>query len=459
MFTLGYSFRPWTDAKSIADGESIRHYVEDTAREYGVDRAHPLPPPGACRPTGRRDDARWTVTAQRTDTGETVTLTCSWLSVCSGYYRYDEGFRPHFEGEERLRRRSSSTRSTGPRTSTTTGKRVVVIGSGATAVTLVPEPGRRRRARDHAAAHAELHHVAARPRPAGPARCASGCRPKVAYPHRPRGRTCCCSTPLFQLSRRRPGDDQGAAAQGGTPEAAAGGLRRRHALHPAVRPVGPAAVPRARRRPVPRAQRRARPTIVTDRIAPVHREGRSSSSPARSCPPTSIVTATGLNLLPMGGMTLTVDGEPVDLAETVSYKGMMLSGVPNFAMVDRLHERLLDAQGRPGQPLRLPAAATTSTRTATSRRRRSRRRRARDAAVPRPRVGLRAAQPRRAAQAGRPHAVAAAPELHPRRAADAARPAGRRGHDLPAAGVRAHLGHTSSTPDRQPAGSGPRNPA
>ena len=101
MFTLGYAFRPWTDSKSIADGEAIRHYIQDTAREYGVEekiRFHHR----VVSADWSSEDARWTVTAQRTDTGETVQLTCSWLSVCSGYYRYDEGFRPSFEGEDRF---------------------------------------------------------------------------------------------------------------------------------------------------------------------------------------------------------------------------------------------------------------------------------------------------------------------------------------------------------------------
>ena len=111
-------------------------------------------------------DARWTVTARRTDTGETVRLTCSWLSVCSGYYRYDEGFRPTFEGEERFAGAADppAALARGPRRHRQAGRghrqRRHRRHPGA-------EPGRRRRARHDAAAHAELHPVAARPRPAG----------------------------------------------------------------------------------------------------------------------------------------------------------------------------------------------------------------------------------------------------------------------------------------------------
>src|SRR3712207_4853571 len=99
MFTLGNSFRPWSDPRAIADGRAIRRYIEDTAREYGVDRRiryrHRV-----LSAEWSSDDAMWTVSAERTDTGERLTFTCSWLSVCSGYYRYDEGFSPRFEGAE-----------------------------------------------------------------------------------------------------------------------------------------------------------------------------------------------------------------------------------------------------------------------------------------------------------------------------------------------------------------------
>src|SRR5690349_24055127 len=135
MFTLGYSFRPWTQAKAIADGPSIREYIRQTAREYGVvDRIrfqHRV-----VRAEWSTDRALWTVEATRTDTGETVDLTCGFLFVCSGYYRYTEGYTPEFKGTERF---------TGPIVHPQhwpedldyAGKRVVVIGSGATAVTLV----------------------------------------------------------------------------------------------------------------------------------------------------------------------------------------------------------------------------------------------------------------------------------------------------------------------------------
>src|SRR5581483_8515384 len=136
MHTLGYAFRPWRNAKSIADGSSILSYVRETAAEYGIDRrirfGH-----RAVAASWSTEDAHWTVEVQRTDTGERIELTCSFLFMCSGYYRYDEGYTPNFEGAEDF-----TGRIVHPQKWTDDieyeGKRVVVIGSGATAVTLVP---------------------------------------------------------------------------------------------------------------------------------------------------------------------------------------------------------------------------------------------------------------------------------------------------------------------------------
>ncbi|MGJ3629987.1 NAD(P)-binding protein [Sphingomonas sp. MMS24-JH45] len=138
MHTLGYAFRPWTQAKAMADGPSIRSYVEDTAREAGIDR-HIRFGHKVVDADWSTADARWTVTVER-DGGERATLTCAFLYMCSGYYRYDRG-HARLSGA-RSSAGASSIRNSGPPTSITAGKRVVVIGSGATAVTLVPEMAR-----------------------------------------------------------------------------------------------------------------------------------------------------------------------------------------------------------------------------------------------------------------------------------------------------------------------------
>src|SRR3712207_5467208 len=126
MHTLGYRFRPWTDAEAIADGPSILRYVKDTAREYGIDDrirfGHRVE-----KAAFSSEDARWTVTARRGDGAETVTLTCDFLFSCSGYYRYDEGYTPELPGVERYQGRLIHPQHW-PEDLDYSGKRVVVIG-------------------------------------------------------------------------------------------------------------------------------------------------------------------------------------------------------------------------------------------------------------------------------------------------------------------------------------------
>ena len=144
MYTLGYSFQPWEEPKAIADGPAILAYVRETAVEHGVDREirfnHRV-----VRAEWSSEEARWTVEAERTDgTGETARLTCGFLFGCTGYYRYDEGYTPEFPGSERFAGAIVHPQHW-PEDLDYAGKRVVVIGSGATAVTLVPAMARRPR--------------------------------------------------------------------------------------------------------------------------------------------------------------------------------------------------------------------------------------------------------------------------------------------------------------------------
>jgi cation diffusion facilitator CzcD-associated flavoprotein CzcO len=136
MFTLGYSFRPWTGEKAIADGDSIRSYIHETAAEFGVDK-HIRFHHRVLRAVWSTAEARWTVHVKRTDTGEEQTLTCGFLFGCTGYYRYDEGYTPALPGIENYAGRVVHPQHW-PEDLDYAGKRVVVIGSGATAVTIVP---------------------------------------------------------------------------------------------------------------------------------------------------------------------------------------------------------------------------------------------------------------------------------------------------------------------------------
>src|SRR5205085_12499201 len=137
MYTLGFSFRPWREAKAIADGPSILSYVRDTAREAEINRnirfRHHVK-----RADWSSAEARWTVEAERTDSGERVRFTCNWLHMCSGYYNYAEGYLPDFPAMDSFQGRLIHPQFW-PEDLDYTGKKVVVIGSGATAVTIVPE--------------------------------------------------------------------------------------------------------------------------------------------------------------------------------------------------------------------------------------------------------------------------------------------------------------------------------
>ena len=136
MYTLGYAFRPWTDAKAIADGPAILRYVQDTAREHGIDHrirfGHRV-----VRAAWHTPTARWTLDIERGSDAGPLQLSCGFLLMCSGYYRYDAGHTPDFAGRENFRGRVVHPQHWSEDIEYA-GKRVVVIGSGATAVTLVP---------------------------------------------------------------------------------------------------------------------------------------------------------------------------------------------------------------------------------------------------------------------------------------------------------------------------------
>jgi cation diffusion facilitator CzcD-associated flavoprotein CzcO len=324
MYTLGYRFRPWPDAKSIADGPSILSYVRETANDHGVDREirfhHRV-----VRAEWSTQDARWTVEARRTDTGETVRLTCGFLLWCTGYYRYDEGYTPDFEGIERF-----AGRVVHPQRWTDdidyAGKRVVVIGSGATAVTLVPAMARR-------AAHVTMlqrspSYVVTLPAEDPLARALHRVLPpKVTYPI-VRWKNVLLTMLSFQLSRRRPRLMKALIRKGLQRQLPRGYDIKTH-FNPRYDPWD------QRLCLVPdgdlfQVLGDGRASVVTDRIDTFTEKGLRLASGAE-LEADLIVTATGINLLPLGGAAIAVDGEEVRLPEKLGYKGMMLEGVPNLA--------------------------------------------------------------------------------------------------------------------------------
>ena len=324
MFTLGYSFRPWNEAEAIADGPSILSYVRETASENGIDRRvrfhHRV-----VRADWSTADVRWTVHAERTDTGETVRLTCDFLFMCAGYYRYDEGYTPEFPGTERF-----SGRIVHPQKWTDdvdyAGRRVVVIGSGATAVTLVPALAER-------AAHVTMlqrspSYVVSLPSEDAIANAARRWLPaKLAYAI-VRWKNVLLMQLSFQLSRRRPRLMKAMIRRG----------LERH-LPPGY-DIDPHFTPRydpwdQRMCLVPNGDLFAaigegRASVVTDQIETFTERGLRLAS-GDELEADLIVTATGLNLVVLGDLRIAVDGREVEPSERISYKGMMLSDVPNLA--------------------------------------------------------------------------------------------------------------------------------
>jgi cation diffusion facilitator CzcD-associated flavoprotein CzcO len=326
MYTLGYSFRPWKEAKAIADGSSILTYIRETASDHGIDSKirfnHRVTKAG-----WSSADARWTVEVERGPSREPVRLTCSFLFMCSGYYDYAAGYTPDFPGIERFAGQVVHPQKWSDEIAYA-GKRVVVIGSGATAVTVVPSMA-------ETAEHVTMlqrspTYVVARPAEDAIANKLRRRLPlKLAYALT-RWKNVLMGMYFYQLCKRKPERVKSLIL---------GGVRQM--LGPDY-DIGTHFTPRynpwdQRLCLVPdadlfRAIRRNKVSVVTGDIDTFTETGIKLKSGAE-LPADLIVTATGLALQLLGGMTLEVDGKSVDPAELLTYKGMMYSDVPNFAVV------------------------------------------------------------------------------------------------------------------------------
>jgi len=325
MFTLGYRFRPWREAKAIADGPSILGYIRDTAREHGVAEAIRYNR-RVVSASWSSAEARWTVEVQRTDTGATEQVTCGFLFANTGYYRYDEGYTPVLEGSDRFTGEIVHPQHW-PESLDYAGKRVVVIGSGATAVTLVPAMARQ-------AAHVTMlqrspSYVFSVPAEDPIADALRRALPAtVAYPI-VRWKNVMLAALVFKLSRSAPRFMRGLIRRGVQKRLPLGYDVDTH-FKPSYQPWD------QRLCLVPdgdlfEAIAAGRASVATDQIDTFTERGLRLRSGAE-LEADVIVTATGLNLLVLGGMEISVDGSRIDLSETVGYKGMMLSGVPNLAL-------------------------------------------------------------------------------------------------------------------------------
>ncbi|MGY4256120.1 monooxygenase [Bradyrhizobium sp. USDA 4516] len=324
MYTLGYSFRPWTEPKAIADGPSILNYVRETARAYGIDKNirfnHRV-----VRADWSSADSQWTVEVERGPEKTIERFTCSFLFMCSGYYKYEHGYTPDFPGIADF-----AGRVVHPQKWTDdidyAAKKVVVIGSGATAVTLVPEMAK-------TAAHVTMlqrspTYVVARPDEDKVANWLRARLPaKLAY-GLTRWKNVLFGMYFYRLCKRDPERVK---------KLILGGVR--HALGPDY-DVTTHFTPRynpwdQRLCLVPNGDlfqslRNGGSSVVTDQIETFTRGGIKLKS-GNVLDADIVVTATGLDLQVLGGLEINVDGARVDLSKTMNYKGLMYSGVPNLA--------------------------------------------------------------------------------------------------------------------------------
>ena len=322
MYTLGYNFKPWKEAKAIADGPSILNYVRETAAENGIDR-HIRFNHMVKRASWSTEDAAWTVEAEQG--GKTVRITCNFLFLCGGYYSYEGGYSPDFPGAERFKGAIVHPQKW-PEGLDYRGKKVVVIGSGATAVTLVPEM-----AKD--AAHVTMQqrsptYVVSRPAEDKLANWLRRNLPSMLAYQIVRWKNVLMTMYFYRMTRKKPQKVR---------EVLLGWVRKE--LGPDF-DVDTHFTPRynpwdQRLCLVPDSDlfaslRAGTSSVVTDTIETFTETGIKLSS-GKELEADVVVTATGLNLQVMNGLELVVDGKRVEPAQTLSYKGMMYEGVPNLA--------------------------------------------------------------------------------------------------------------------------------
>ncbi len=326
MHTLGYDFKPWRAKKAIADGPAILDYIRETAAEHDID-SHIRYGHRVTKAAWSSADAAWTVEAEKTDTGETVAVSGNFLMMCSGYFSYEHGYTPDFPGRERFRGEIVHPQHW-PEDLDYRGKRVVVIGSGATAMTLVPAMARDaghvvmlQRSPTYVVSRPERDVVANFLRKVLPGRAAYALTrwKNIGLQRWFYGRTRKApekvKRQLLKWVRDELGDDFDVEKHF-TPDYDPWDQRL-------------CLVPNS---DLFRALRAGRASVATDGIECFTDTGIRLAS-GEEIEADVIVTATGLDLIVLGGVSFTVDGAAVDFADTVTYRGMMYSGVPNMVSV------------------------------------------------------------------------------------------------------------------------------
>ncbi|HEX4945893.1 MAG TPA: NAD(P)/FAD-dependent oxidoreductase [Blastocatellia bacterium] len=326
MYTMGYRFKPWKDAKSIADGPSILNYIRETAAERGIDQKIRFNQK-VVQASWSSDTAQWTVESRHSITGETSLTVCNFLMMCSGYYRYDRGYTPDFPGVEQFQGTILHPQHW-PEDLDYTGKRVLIIGSGATAVTLVPSLAEK--AQHVTMLQRSPTYIISLPSADTVANLLRRVLPNRVVYSLTRWKNTLLAMLIYQLSRRRPAFIKGLIKKQLRKELGPDFDIDRH-FTPSYNPWD------QRMCLVPDgdmlvALREQRASIVTDQIDTFTPTGIKLKSGAH-LDADIIITATGLDLISLGGVALTVDGRAVEVNKSVTYKGTMMTGVPNLSFV------------------------------------------------------------------------------------------------------------------------------
>lgn len=325
MYTLGYNFKPWRDPQAIADGPSILRYIDETARENGIHERirfrHRVR-----QASWDSESATWTLQVDRGEGQEPLTLTCQYLMMCSGYYRYEAGYTPVFEGSDSFEGTLVHPQLW-PEELDYRGKRVVVIGSGATAVTLVPAMA------EQAAQVTMLQrsptYVATLPQQDVVSNFLRRFLPDLWVYRLARTRNVALQLLFYKLSKRFPSFVR---------RLLLGQIRRQLGADYDLRHFSPSYKPWDQRVcAVPdgdlfKSIKAGKAAVVTDRIQRFTPQGILLES-GQELPADIIITATGLELQLFGGMQVTVDGQPFESAQSMGYRGLMLRDLPNLAVI------------------------------------------------------------------------------------------------------------------------------
>lgn len=329
MYTLGYRFRPWRDGKAIADGPAILNYIRETAREYDLDKeiryGHRVR-----RAEWDSAEAKWTVEVETEASPQshegtgTTHFTCNFLYLCTGYYRYEEGYTPDWPGFARYKGTLVHPQKW-PEDLDYAGKRVLVIGSGATAVTLVPAMAEK-------AAHVTMlqrspTYIISMPSSDKIANALRAVLPEKAAYMLARWKNVFRQMFFYELSRKRPAIMKRLIAKGVEKEVGHDAAETH--FKPTYNPWD------QRLCIVPDSDlfasiREGRASVATGNIETFTETGVRLEG-GEEINADIIVTATGLVLKIMAGLELVVDGETVDLSKKLAYKGMMYNDVPNLA--------------------------------------------------------------------------------------------------------------------------------